>query len=70
MEGKRLLVVSALAALPVAAMAAQVPSAVYNGLNYDRTRTHAGPPVRVARPGRYRHSDVRRPERSTNHKPQ
>jgi hypothetical protein len=57
MIGKHLLYVLALVATPVAASAAQVPSAVYNGLNYGRPRTHAGPAVRVASPGHYRHSD-------------
>ena len=43
-----------------AAYAVQVPSAEYNGLSYGRGQTHAGPAVRVARPGRFQRSDEHR----------
>lgn len=39
--------------------AAQVPSAVYNGLDYGKPKTHSGPAVRVARPGHFKRSDER-----------
>lgn len=57
MIGKHLLYAMALVATPLMASAAQGPSAIYNGLNYGRSRTHAGPAVRVASSGHYRYSD-------------
>ncbi|AWP23717.1 hypothetical protein C4901_10590 [Acidiferrobacter sp. SPIII_3] len=57
MTGRHLLYVAALVATPLMASAARVPSAAYNGLSYGASRTHAGPAVLVARPGRYRYSD-------------
>lgn len=45
------------------ALAARVPSAVYNGLNYGYHRTHAGAAVRAARPGSYHRTDNERRRR-------
>ncbi len=56
---KRLVLGAALVVTSVAVYAAQVPSAVYNGLNYGKSRTYSGPAVRVARPGHFKRSDER-----------
>ena len=57
MTSRHFLYALALVATPVMASAARVPSAVYNGLSYGPSWSHAGPAVRVARPGHYRYSD-------------
>ncbi len=59
MVPKRLVFCAAMIAVSGAGYAAQVPSAEYNGLNYGRAKTHAGPVVRVARPGHLQRSDER-----------
>ena len=67
MTGRHLLYALALVATPVVASAARVPSAVYNGLSYGPSWTHAGPAVRVARPGHYRYSNERSGDQSYGH---
>ena len=64
MTGRHLLYALALVATPVMASAAQVPSAVYNGLSYGSSWTHAGPAVRVARPGHYQYSNEQSDDQS------